>query len=104
MDAILITGGKQYKVSEGDSIDVEKIKGNKGDLMEFKEVLMVSGNDGTKIGNPYLENVKIIGEIVDHCKGKKIIVFKSKRRKGYSKKNGHRQLFTRLRIKEIILN
>ncbi len=104
MYAVIVSGGKQYKVSEGDSIEVEKIPGNIGERVEIKEVLMISTDEGVKIGTPYLENAKVIGEIVEQGKGKKIIVFKSKRRKGYRKKKGHRQLLTKLKIKEIISN
>jgi large subunit ribosomal protein L21 len=103
MYAIVISGGKQYKVSKGNSIEVERISGNVGELIEFKEVLMVSNNDKIDIGTPYLDNVKVIGEIIEQKKGKKIIVFKFKRRKGYRKKIGHRQLLTKLKIKDITL-
>ena len=101
MYAVVKTGGKQYRVSEGDIVKVEKIHGDAGDKVELKEVLMIADGDDIEIGTPVLEHACVLTEIVKHGKGKKIIVFKSKRRKGYRKKQGHRQLYTNLRIKEI---
>ena len=101
MLAVIKTGGKQYRVSEGDLLQVEKIKGEVGENVEFDEVLMVVNGERAKIGRPIISDSKVVGEIVKHGKGKKIVVFKSKRRKGYRKKQGHRQQYTALRIKEI---
>ena len=101
MYAVVKTGGKQYKVSEGDLLRVEKVGGETGDAVELKEVLMVANGDKMEIGTPVLPNACVVGEIVKHGKAKKIIVFKSKKRKGYRKKQGHRQIYTNLRIKEI---
>ncbi|MFH2013045.1 MAG: 50S ribosomal protein L21 [Pseudomonadota bacterium] len=101
MYAVVKTGGKQYKVSEGDLLRVEKLGGEVGDEIELKEVLMVADGDNVDIGTPVLTNACVVGEIVKHGKAKKIIVFKSKRRKGYRKKQGHRQIYTNLKIKEI---
>jgi len=101
MYAVIKTGGKQYKISEGDLLKVEKIDGETGDIIELKEVLMIADGDEIEIGTPVLSNASVVSEIVKHGKAKKIIVFKSKRRKGYRKKQGHRQLYTNLMIKEI---
>jgi large subunit ribosomal protein L21 len=90
MYAVIKTGGKQYKISEGDVLNVEKIEGEQGD-----------GDDETKVGTPLVEGAKVVGEIVAQTKGTKIAVFKMKRRKGYRKKIGHRQKLTSLKIKEI---
>ena len=101
MYAIVKTGGKQYRVSEGDILRVERIEGDEGDKVELKEVLMVADGENIEIGTPVLTDACVVAEIVKHGKAKKIIVFKSKRRKGYRKKQGHRQIYTNLRIKEI---
>jgi len=101
MYAVVKTGGKQYKVSEGDLLKVEKIDGESGDIIELNEVLMVADGDKVEIGTPVLPNTCVVCQIVKHGKAKKIIVFKSKRRKGYRKKQGHRQIYTNLRINEI---
>jgi len=101
MYAVIKTGGKQYRVAEGDLLRVEKIKGVVGEAVEFDEVLMIVNGERVEIGRPILSDFKVVGEIVEQGKGKKIIVFKSKRRKGYRKKKGHRQQYTALKIKEI---
>lgn len=101
MYAVIKTGGKQYRVSEGDLLKVEKINGGKGSIVSFNEVLMVSKGDDIRIGKPFVEGAVVIGEIVDNRKGPKITVFKMKRRKGFRKKTGHRQSLTSLKIKEI---
>jgi len=101
MYAVIKTGGKQYRVFEGDLLRVEKIKGEMGDAVEFNEVLMIKDGQRVEIGRPILKDSKVVGEIVEQGKGKKMVVFKSKRRKGYRKKKGHRQQFTLLKIKEI---
>jgi large subunit ribosomal protein L21 len=103
MYAVIKTGGKQYRVSIGDTLPLEKLEGNRGDKIVFSDVLMVSGDDeeDIRIGTPLVEGASVIGEIVEQFKGPKIYVFKMKRRKGFKKKTGHRQLQTRMRIKEI---
>lgn len=101
MYAIVRTGGKQYQVSTGEKLRVEKIDGQVGDSIELSEVLMVADGEDVKIGQPTLEGVKIAARIVEQDKAKKILVFKKKRRKGYRVKNGHRQLYTALEIGEI---
>jgi large subunit ribosomal protein L21 len=97
MYAVIKTGGKQYKVSEGDTIKVEKLAGDTGESIEISDVLMVGGEE-VKIGAPLLPDAKVTARIVEQGKDKKILVFKSKRRKGYRKTYGHRQPITRLRI------
>lgn len=101
MYAVIKTGGKQHKVSEGDVIAIEKIEGGKGDAIVFDQVLMVEKDGDIRIGRPVVEGAKVTGEIVAQTKGDKLIVFKMKKRKGFHKKNGHRQLLTSMRIKEI---
>lgn len=99
MQAVIRTGGKQYRVKPGDVIKVEKIAGNSGDAVEFGEVLMVSNNEGAvRVGSPVVDNAKVKGKILNEEKGKKLIIFKFKRRKGYRRKNGHRQVYTRVEI------
>lgn len=100
MYAVIKTGGKQYKVSAGDLLKVEKLAGLVGDTIEISEVLMVGGAE-VKIGTPLLPNAKVTAQIVEQGKDKKILVFKSKRRKNYRKKYGHRQPLTRLKITNI---
>jgi len=97
MYAVIKTGGKQYKVSEGDLLKVEKLTGSVGDSIELNEVLMVGGEE-VKIGTPLLPGAKVKAQIVEQGKDKKILVFKMKRRKTFRKLNGHRQPLTRLKI------
>ena len=101
MYAVIKTGGKQHKVSQGDEISIEKIDGSKGETVFFDEVLMVSSGDDVKVGTPYLKGARVEGEIIVQTKAGKINVFKMKRRKGFKKKTGHRQKLTRMKIKEI---
>jgi large subunit ribosomal protein L21 len=101
MYAIVSTGGKQYKVSEGETIRVEKITGEIGAPVSFDRVLMFSDGEKVKVGQPTLTNVAVTGHIVEQGKAKKIIVFKQKRRKRYRRKRGHRQQYTALKIDNI---
>ena len=96
--AVIRTGGKQYRVSEGDVVKVEKLPGEVGEKITLADVLFVGGNDEVKIGTPVIANAKVTGEIVGQVRAKKIIVFKKKRRKSYSRQQGHRQYQTALRI------
>jgi large subunit ribosomal protein L21 len=100
MYAVIKTGGKQYRVTEGDRLRVEKLAGEVGGTVELDEVLMLGG-DAPKIGKPTVAGAKVVAEIVAQDRAKKIIVFKIKRRKNYRRKSGHRQPFTELRIKAI---
>ena len=99
--AIIETGGKQYRVKEGDVIFVEKLSANDGDTVTFDKVLAVVGDDGTKFGSPTLEGASVTAGVVKSGKSKKIIVFKMKRRKGYRRKQGHRQPYTKIQIEKI---
>lgn len=100
MYAIIATGGKQYKVSEGDVIRVEKLDSQEGEQVTFDQVLVVS--DGTlTVGNPTVDGATVTANVVKNGKGKKIIVYKYKRKSGYHKKNGHRQQFTEVKIEKI---
>lgn len=101
MYAIIRTGGKQYQVASGDRLRVEKLAGDVGDTVEIDDVLLVADGEDVKIGQPVVDNAKVTAQIVEQDKHKKIIVFKKKRRKGYKLKQGHRQQFTALEIKEI---
>ncbi len=103
MQAVIKTGGKQYTVIPGDVIDVEILAGNPGDAIEFNEVLMVSNDKGdVQVGAPVVENAVVKAKIIKEKKGKKIIVFKFKRRKDYRNKNGHRQRYTTVEITDIL--
>lgn len=100
MYAIIATGGKQYKVSEGDVIRVEKLGVAAGETYEFDQVLAVS-NDKLVVGQPTVEGAKVTATVIGDVKGKKIIVYKYKRKLGYHKKNGHRQNYTEVKIEKI---
>lgn len=97
MYAVIKTGGKQYRVSEGDVIRVEKLDGDVGSNVDLDEVLMLGG-EKVAVGTPKVEGAKVTAEITAQGKAKKVIVFKMKRRKGYRRKRGHRQPYTELRI------
>ena len=101
MYAVIKTGGKQYKVSEGDLLNVEKLDAETGSEVVFNEVLLVAGGDDVRIGAPVVEGAQVVGEVVSDLRGPKITVFHMKRRKGFHKKTGHRQDLTRLKIKKI---
>lgn len=101
MYAVVATGGKQYKVREGQILRVEKIPGDIGTSVTFDKVLMYSNGEAVDIGQPVLENVAVNGHIIEQGKSKKVIVFKYKRRKRYRRKQGHRQQFTAVKIDSI---
>jgi large subunit ribosomal protein L21 len=103
MYAVIKTGGKQYKVSSGDTVRVEKLAGNVGDAVTLSDVLLVAKEGDIKIGQPTIAGAQVTGKIIDQARADKIIVFKKKRRKGYSKKRGHRQPYTALKIEDIQL-
>ena len=98
MYAIFVTGGKQYRATEGETIYVEKLEGAEGEEVVFDQVLLA----GEKVGSPLVEGAKVTGVIEKHGKGKKVIVFKMKAKKNYRKKQGHRQAYTKVTIKEIV--
>jgi len=99
--AIVETGGKQFRVQEGDVIFVEKINEEAGNTVVLDKVLLVSDNDTIKVGAPYLDGVSVDAKVLAQGKSKKIIVFKYKPKKGYKRKQGHRQLYTKLHIDKI---
>lgn len=99
--AIFKTGGKQYKVAQGDRIDVEKLDLEIGASATFEDVLLYSDGEEVKIGDPLLGGATVTAEVVDQFRAKKVTAFKFKRRKGYHKTKGHRQLLTRLSITNI---
>jgi large subunit ribosomal protein L21 len=99
MYAIFETGGKQYKVSKGDIITIEKIDNKKS--VTFNSVLMTSDGEKSSVGNPYLPSAKVSAEVLDNIKAKKILIFKQKPRKGHRKLRGHRQQHTVIKIKDI---
>ena len=96
--AVIRTGGKQYRVSEGDLVKVEKLTGEVGATITLGDVLFIGGNGEVKIGAPLVANATVTGEIVSQAKAKKVLVFKKKRRKSYSRQKGHRQQQTNLKI------
>lgn len=98
MFAVVKTGGKQYRVAQGDTIKVEKLDGEVGDKIALSEVLMVADGEAVTLGHPLVEGAKVEAEIVDQGRHPKIIVFKMRRRKNYRRKAGHRQPFTALKI------
>jgi len=102
MFAIINTGGKQYKVSEGDLLKIEKITADQDSIIELTDVLAVSSGDGElTLGNPLVEGAKVTAKVIAHGKAKKVIVFKFKAKKDYRKKQGHRQPFTKILIEKI---
>ena len=102
MYAVIQTGGKQYRVQAGDTVVVEKLQGGPGDSVEFDQVLLLSRDDDVSIGSPLLDGAKVTGEIVEQARGKKLVVYKFKRRKDYRRRNGHRQYLTTVKINEVI--
>lgn len=101
MYAVVKTGGKQYKVAPGEKLKVETLEGEKGTTLELSDVLLVEKDGIVTIGSPVVTGAKVTAEILRQGRGKKILVFKHKRRKSYRKMNGHRQNFTELLVKEI---
>ena len=97
MYAVIKTGGKQYRVSEGQLLRVEKLPGSAGDKVTFSEVLLLGG-DSPKVGRPLVTGASVAAEITGQARGKKVVVFKFRRRKNYRRKTGHRQPFTELKI------
>ena len=101
MYAIIKTGGKQYKVAEGDAIYVEKLEAAEGDAVTFDQVLTVVRDDDVRIGRPLVEGAKVVGKVEAQGKAKKILVFKYKAKSNYRRRQGHRQPFTKVVIESI---
>jgi len=102
MYAVIQTGGKQYRVEPGQTLSVEKLPGELGDIINFDDVLLVAGEDKVTVGRPMVNGAKVSAEIVEHGKDKKVTVFKFQRRKNYRRRYGHRQLFTSIKINEVV--
>ena len=101
MYAVIKTGGKQYRVAQGEDVKIEKVAGEVGDNVVFDQVLLAGVDENVRIGNPYLENAKVVGRLKGHGKSRKVIVFKYKRRKVFRKTRGHRQEYSLVRIESI---
>ncbi len=101
MYAIVESGGKQYKLEVGQTVDVERLDANVGDLVELDRVLLVADGETLHIGKPVLESARVAARVVEHGKGRKVIIFKYKPKERYRVKKGHRQAYTRLRIEAI---
>ena len=101
MYAVIATGGKQYRVAKDDIIDIERVEGEVGKKVSFDEVLVLGEGDKVECGTPLIKSAKVDAEIVEQFRGKKLTVFKMKRRKGYRKKHGHRQELTKVKITSI---
>ncbi len=102
MYAVIKTGGMQFRVSKDDVIEVPRLQKESGDEVEFADIMMLSIDGETTIGKPNIDGAKVVAEVIEEARGKKKIVFKMKRRKGYRNKNGHRQWHTQLLIKDIL--
>lgn len=102
MFAVIKTGGKQFRVQEGDIVDVEKLDLQEGKKVTFDNVLLIEDDKNTLIGTPAIEKAQVVGEVVENFKDKKILVFKKKKRKQYRKTAGHRQMLTRVKIEKIL--
>jgi large subunit ribosomal protein L21 len=103
MYAIIETGGKQYRVQEGDSLFIEKLDVNAGDSVEFDKVLAVSKDGSLSFGSPVVEGATVKATVVENGKGPKVVIFKYKRKKDFRKKQGHRQPYTKVKIESISL-
>lgn len=101
MYAIIKTGGKQYRVQEGDVITIEKLEAEANASVTFDQVLTVVNEGDVKVGTPLVDGAKVTGTVVEHGKGKKILVFKYKAKSNYRRRQGHRQPFTKVRIESI---
>ena len=102
MFAVIRTGGKQYRVAPNDIIEIEKIAGEPGDIVELADVILLGGEGGPKTGSPTIAGASVAAEVVEQKRADKIIVFKKKRRQGYRRTAGHRQMLTSVRITEIL--
>jgi len=103
MFAIIETGGKQYKVEEGRYVDVELLSQAESEQVTFENIVMLVDGENSKVGQPYVEKTSVVGKVLKHDRAKKVIVYKQRPKKGYRKKQGHRQSFTRVMIEKIAL-
>src|SRR5579864_2650659 len=101
MYAVLETGSKQYRVSAGDKLEVERLSVEPGQAVTFERVLLVNNDGKLSVGSPTVANATVLADVLEHIRGEKKIAFKMKRRKGYHKTKGHRQELTVVKIKEI---
>lgn len=98
MYAVIATGGKQYRVEPGETLDVEKLGVAGSGTVEFSEVLLIADGEAVQVGAPHLPGAKVTAQVIDETKGPKLIIYKYRRRKGYRRKTGHRQTYTRIKI------
>lgn len=101
MYAIIQTGGKQYKVTEGSVLKVEKLNAEPGDRLTLDQVLMISDDNSVKVGNPLVPNAQVTAVVIEQGQEKKVVVYKYKRRKNYRRKQGHRQPYTKIKVEKI---
>ncbi len=102
MYAIVEIAGQQFKVEKDKKLFVHRLEAEQGDSLDFEKVLLVDNDGKIAIGTPTVKGAKVTAKVLEHVKGDKVIVFKKKRRKGYKKKNGHRQLFTQIQVETIV--
>lgn len=102
MYAIVEIQGQQFRAEAGKKLYVHRLNADKGTAVEFEKVLLIDNDGNVTVGEPTVSGAKVVCEVLDHMKGERIIVFKKKRRKGYRKRNGHRQCFSQVLIKEIV--
>lgn len=102
MYALVDIKGKQYKAEKGETLKVDRLENETGDAVEFNTVLMVGGVDSVKVGTPYVKGVTVKATVEDQLKDKKVVVYKYKRRKGYHKKQGHRQQYSLIKVEDIV--
>ncbi len=101
MYAVIQTGGKQYKVNEGEVLKVEKLAGEAGDKITLEQVLLISDGQAVRIGSPVIDGARVTAEVIEQGRNRKITVYKYKKRKNYRRKQGHRQAFTKIKIEKI---
>lgn len=101
MYAVIQTGGKQYKVNEGEVLKVEKLAGEAGDKIALEQVLLISDGEAVRIGSPVITGARVTAEVIEQGRNRKITVYKYKKRKNYRRKQGHRQAFTKIKIEKI---
>ena len=104
MYAVIVSGGKQHRVTEGEVLKLEKIEASTGDNVDFDKVLMVGEGADVEVGTPYVKSGKVTAEVVKHLRGKKIVIYKTKAKNTYQKTQGHRQELTELKIKDIVIS